>query len=164
MQNAPACDTQVRRAGFCLLSYTKIMKLTANDFTTAFPDEWEDRTMITLVAPFSIGKFAANCLITKTPVADSESLEDFVQEQTEEMRQTLLNFQVLDYRTNTLNGLPSCQQLQRFQTENAIVQQVQTYILAKQNIYVITGTADIENFNAHLSAFRQVVENFQITN
>ena len=43
------------------------MKLTANDFTTAFPDEWEDRTMVTLVAPFSIGNFAANCVITKTP-------------------------------------------------------------------------------------------------
>ena len=139
------------------------MKLTANDFTTAFPDEWEDRTIITLVAPFSLGNFAANCVITKTPVTDGESLEDFVKEQTEEMRRSLSGFQVLDYRTNTVNGLPGCQQLQRFQTENAILQQVQTYILAKQNIFVITGTADVENFNAHLAAFRQVVENFQIT-
>ena len=80
------------------------------------------------------------------------------------MRQSLLNFQVLDYRANTLNGLPSCQQLQRFQTENAILQQVQTYILAGQNFYVITGTADVESFNEHISAFRQVVENFQLTN
>ena len=140
------------------------MKLTANDFTTAFPDEWEDRTMITLVAPFSLGNFAANCVITKTPVAADETLEEFVREQTEAMRQSLPNFQVLDYRVNTLNGLPSCQQLQRFQTENAILQQVQTYILANQNIYVVTGTADVENFNMHISAFRQVVENFQITN
>lgn len=140
------------------------MKLTANDFTTAFPDEWEDRTMITLVAPFSLGKFAANCVITKTPAVEGETLEAFVQEQTEAMRQTLPDFQVLDYRLNELNGLPSCQQLQRFQAEVGVLQQVQTYIFANQNFYVITGTADVENFNAHIAAFRQIVENFQVTN
>lgn len=139
------------------------MKLTANDFTTAFPDEWEDRTMITLVAPFSLGKFAANCVITKTPVVPDETLEGFVEEQNEMMRQSLPSFQILDYRVNELNNLPSCQQLHRFQSENVVLQQVQTYILADQNIYVITGTADVENFNAHISAFRQVVENFQIS-
>lgn len=139
------------------------MKLTANDFTTAFPDEWEDRTMITLVAPFSIGKFAANCVITKTPVLDGENLEDFVKEQNEAMRQTLPDFQILDYRVNDLNGLPSCQQLHRFRAEVGVLQQVQTYILAGQNVFVVTGTADIENFNAHIAAFRQVVENFQLT-
>ena len=141
----------------------KKMKLTANDFTTAFPDQWEDRTMVTLVAPFSLGNFAANCVITKTPVLAEETLEGFVQEQTDAMRQSLPGFQVLDYRVNTLNGLPSCQQLQRFETENAVLQQVQTYILARENVYVITGTAEVKNFNEHIAAFRQVVENFQIT-
>ena len=140
----------------------KTMKFTANDFTTEFPDEWEDRTMVTLVAPFAHGEFAANCVMTKNPVAANESLEDFVAEQTELMRQSLPDFVVLDYRVNELNGLPSCQQLHRFQTETIVLQQVQTYILTNRDIYVITGTADVENFNAHIAAFRQVVENFEI--
>ncbi len=140
------------------------MNLTANDFATTFPDEWQDRTMFTLVAPFADGEFAANCVITKNAVTAHESLEDFVQEQTNMMRQSLPNFEILDYRTTDLKGFPGCQQLTRFQTENAVIQQVQTFILANQSIYVITGTSEVENFNAHLDAFRQIVENFHIKN
>lgn len=139
------------------------MKVTATDFTTAIPADWQDRTMMTLVAPFAPGEFAANCVITKHFVAAHESLEDFVSEQLQMMQQSLPAFEVLDYRVNTLNGLPCCQQLHRFQTESGFLQQVQTFILANSSVYVITGTATVNDFNRHLDGFREIVENFQIT-
>lgn len=140
------------------------MKLINGNFTTEFPDEWQDRTMITLVAPFAPGEFAANCVITKHFVQAHESIEDFVNEQRKMMEQSLPNFELLDYRVNTLNDFPSCQQLHVFETENGFLQQVQTFILAKGSIYVITGSASVESFGEHVAAFRQIVENFQITN
>src|SRR4051812_10592772 len=111
------------------------MKLTANEFTTSMPDDWQDRTMITLVAPFAAGQFATNCVITKHFVGAYDSLEGFVREQLEIMEQTLPAFEVLDYRIHTVNGFPCCQQLHRFQTETGSLQQVQTFILSNQKVY-----------------------------
>jgi hypothetical protein len=139
------------------------MKLTATEFTTSYPDDWQDRTMITIVAPFAPGEFAANCVVTKHFVAAHDSLEDFVREQLKLMEQSLRNFEVLDYRVNTVNGFPACQQLHRFQTENGFLQQVQTFVLANLKVYVITGTSTVAAFDRHINAFREIVENFEIS-
>jgi hypothetical protein len=139
------------------------MKLVHNEFSTAIPDTWEDRTMITLVAPFAAGEFASNVVITRHFVGATESLEDFVQEQTRLMRESLPGFELLDYRANTLNGHPSCQQLHRFQTEGGALEQVQTFLLANRRVYAITGTATVADFDKHLAAFREIVENFRIS-
>jgi hypothetical protein len=138
------------------------MKLKHNELSTAIPDAWEDRTMITLVAPFAAGQFASNVVITRHFVQATESLEDFVREQLKIMRDSLPNFELLDSRANTLNGHPSCQQLHRFQTENGFLQQVQTFVLANKIVYAITGTATAADFEKYIGAFREIVENFEI--
>lgn len=138
------------------------MKFTANDFTTVLPETWEDRTMITLLAPFEPGQFATNIVINKYFVEGTESIEDFAAEQTELLRQNLADFELLDSRTATINDYPACQQLHRFRAENGVIQQVQTFLLINRAIYMITGTSSIQDFNQHLLAFRQVVENFMI--
>ena len=139
------------------------MKLKHNEFSTVIPQNWDDRTMITLAAPFRPGEFATNVVMTKHAVEPTQSLEDFVREQTQILAQSLSNFEVLDYRVNQINGHPSCQQLHRFRSENGMIQQVQTFILANQNVYAITGTATLEKFDESLDAFCQIVENFEIT-
>lgn len=138
------------------------MKLTHNEFSTAIPETWEDRTMVTLVAPFRAGEFASNIVITQHFVEAHASLEDFAQEQQKMMRESIADFELLDYRTNELNGRPSCQQLHRFPTQNGFLQQVQTFILANRRVYVITGTSTVNDFERHIGAFREVVENFEI--
>lgn len=138
------------------------MKFTANDFTTALPPQWEDRTMITLIAPFTPGSFAANVVITKHFVKADESLEDFAQAQLGILQTSLPEFELLDQRFTTVNDYSSYQQLHRFQSENGILQQVQTFMISESVVFAITGTARIEEFERHLAAFRAVVENFQI--
>lgn len=138
------------------------MKITHNEFSTALPEGWDDRTMITLVAPVDPKEFATNIVITRHFVESNQSLEGFVDEQTKLLQSALPTFEILDYRVNEVKGFPACQQLQRFQTENGMLQQVQTFILANQMIYAITGTAAVARFNENLDAFRVVVENLEI--
>jgi hypothetical protein len=138
------------------------MKLKHNEFSTTIPESWEDRTMITIVAPFDAGQFASNVVITRHFVQAHESLEDFVLEQLKIMRDSLPNFELLDSRTDTLNDRPSCRQLHRFQTENGYLQQVQTFVLANRSVYAITGTSTITDFDRHVAAFREIVENFEV--
>lgn len=139
------------------------MKFVANDFSTELPTNWEDRTMITLVAPFETGNFASNLVITKHFVEASVSVEDFAAEQLQLLQVSLPAFELLDRRTTTIRHYPAYQQLHRFQSENGVLQQVQTFLRAESVIFVITGTARIEEFDRHIGAFRQIVENFQTT-
>jgi len=140
------------------------MKLTHNEFYSAIPESCQDRTMITVVAPFAPGEFATNVVVTRHFVAAHESVEAFAEEQLKIMRESVPNFELLDYRTTTLNELPAVQQLHRFQTENGFLQQVQTFVLADRKIYVITGTSTVNDFERHIGAFREIVENLQISN
>lgn len=137
------------------------MKFTANDFTTELPDEWEDRTMVTLFAPFAPGSFASNVVITKHDVETGANLESFAQEQIQLLKTSLPNYELLDQRLTTVNDYPAFQLLHRFESEHGILQQVQAFLLAGAKIFAITGTARIEEFDRHIAAFRQVVENFR---
>lgn len=138
------------------------MKFTANDFTTELPQEWEDRSIITLFAPFKHGEFAANVVITKHFLEAESTLEDFVYEQLQLLQGSLPAFQLLDRRFTKIRDFDAYQQLHRFQSETGVLQQVQTFLLSENIIFAITGTAPIENFDLHTNAFRQIVETFQI--
>ncbi len=48
--------------------------------------------------------------------------------------------------------------------ENLIIQQAQTFILGGDSVFVIIGTAAIEDFNGIINAVREFTENFQLTN
>lgn len=139
------------------------MKFIANGFATELPEDWEDRTMITLVAPFVPGAFASNVVITRHLVAPTDSIEDFARRQLELLKSSLPNFQLLDSRATTVNGYPACQQLHRFRAENRVLQQAQTFILADKTVFAITGTAPLEDFDSHIPALRQIVENFRLS-
>jgi hypothetical protein len=138
------------------------MSVQGNGFTTQLPESWEDRTMTTLVAPFKPGSFAVNVVITKHFIASNESVEGFAEEQTQMLKQSLPRYEVFDRRSTVINGLPAVQQLHRFQTENGLLQQAQTFVLAEAAVFAITCTATVQEFAAYIPAFRQIVENFQV--
>jgi hypothetical protein len=138
------------------------MNIKHNEFITSMPDDWEDRTMITMVAPFAPGdQFAANVVVTKHTITPRQSIEDFVAEQLEIMKSSVPNFQLLDVRKTSLRGFPASQQFHRFRTESSAMQQVQTFVLCGAVIFSITGTAPLDEFDRHIVAFRQIVDNFQ---
>lgn len=118
--------------------------------------------MITLVAPFAPGGFAANVVITKHLTENSAGLEDFAYEQLQIMESSLPAFELLDRRFTHINNFSAYQQLHRFETENGLLQQVQTFLMGESAIFAVTGTARAEEFDLHINAFRTIVENFQL--
>ncbi|MEP6925005.1 MAG: DcrB-related protein [Pyrinomonadaceae bacterium] len=141
------------------------MQISHNEFTTTIPDDWQDRTMLTLVAPFAPGQFATNVVVTRHEVAASDSIESFAKLQLEMMQNSLPAFELLDSRATTINGRPAIQQLHRFRSEQGeFVQQVQTFVLGNLEIYAMTGTARISEFNQHIDAFRQIMDDVHLLN
>lgn len=141
-------------------------KFTAHGWTSALPAGWEDRSMITLVnAEDAESNFATNIVVTKQRTATS--VEEFAALQAALMRQELESggsiLQILDERAIEIGGVPSYQRLQRFEAGGGqIIQQVQTFFRAQDEIYVVTGTATIEMFDRAIPAFKEFVESFHI--
>jgi hypothetical protein len=139
------------------------MKFTANDFTTDLPDNWQDRSMLTLVGPTDGAGFAPNVVIMRQPVSPQTSIEDYARQQRAVTEAEIPDLEVLDERPTTVNNAPAYQRLQRFTAQGRRLQQAQTYVLGHSVIFVITCTALLENFDKQINAFRRVVDHFQLS-
>ena len=138
-------------------------KMIANGWTADLPSGWEDRSMITLVGETDASGFASNIVVTRQRVDAGTSVEDYAAVQADMMNAEIENLQVLDERAIEVNGVESFQRLHRFPIDGGqIIQQVQTFFLAGDTVFAITGTATLEAFDRSIPAFKQFVETFQI--
>lgn len=138
-------------------------KMIANGWTANLPDGWEDRSMITLVGETDASGFASNIVVTRQKVDAETSVEDYAAFQADMMRAEIENLQILDERPIEINGVKSFQRLHRFPVDDGrIIQQAQTFFLAGDIVFAVTGTATLEAFDRSIPAFRQFVETFQI--
>lgn len=140
------------------------MKFTANDWESVLPGGWADRSMITLVGATGASGIAANIVVTREEIGGQISVEDYAEAQKQAMAAEIELLEILDERPTTLNGAAAFQRLQRFQIEDLIVQQAQTFVLSGDSVFVITGTASIEDFDGIIDAVREFTENFKLSN
>ena len=140
------------------------MKFTANDWESVLPGGWADRSMITLVGATGASGIAANIVVTREEIGGQTSVEDYAEAQKQAMAAEIEQLEILDERSTMLNGTAAFQRLQRFQIEDLIVQQAQTFVLSGDSVFVITGTAAIEDFDGIINAVREFTENFKLSN
>ncbi|MBA4124422.1 MAG: DcrB-related protein [Acidobacteria bacterium] len=140
------------------------MKFTANKWKSVLPDGWVDRSMITLVGATGAAGIAANIVVTREEIDGQTSIEDYAETQKQLMTKEIERVEILDERATTVNKAPAFQRLQRFQIEDLYIQQAQTFILGSGSVFVITGTAAIEDFDKIINAVREFTESFQLTN
>ena len=130
--------------------------------TVGLPSGWEDRTMMTLVGPRGSKGFAANVVLTREPLAPAKSLPEYAARQLTAMKAELPALTVLDERPITHQGAPGFQRLHRFTADQDVVQQAQTFVLARGTVYVLTCSAQLQDFDANLSAFRAISDSLKI--
>jgi len=138
------------------------MQLIANGFALETDSGWEDRSVISVMGPVSAKGFAANLVVVREKVSSLDSLEEYARRQAQAMSAQFPAIEILDERSIRINGMASFQRLQRFSSEGLNIQQAQTFLLAGGFIFTITGTAELEEFDQHIHAFRQAVETFRI--
>jgi hypothetical protein len=134
-------------------------KFIANGFSTVLPENWADRSVLTLVSQEAKGGFATNIIVLRQEVSGATSVEDYAREQLNAVAADVENFELLDERPATIQGQPSYQTLQRFTANGKILQQAQTYILHNRTIFAFTCTALVREFDAAIPAFRAVMDN-----
>ena len=123
------------------------------------PENWADRSVVTLVSQEAQSGFATNIVVLRQEVSGATSIEDYAREQLKVVASGFENFELLDQRPATIQGKPAYQTLHRFAANNEILQQAQTFILHNRTIFVFTCTALVREFDAAIPSFRAVMDN-----
>lgn len=134
----------------------------ANDFTIETPDDWEDRSIITFAAPSQIGEFAPNVVVTREAVDLTMSVEEYAYRQFDIAQKEVAGLQIVEQKNTTLAGRPAVEIIQRLSAHGLNLQQLQTFILLRAEICIITCTSTVGNFNQYLPRFRKILDSFQI--
>lgn len=127
------------------------------------PENWQDRSLITLIGETGAAGIAANIVVTRETVDRATSVEDYAAQQKQAIAAEVPNLEVLDERSIVLNDAPAFQRLQRFAVDDLAIQQVQTFVLVNAIVFSITGTAHLADFNNSIHAFKEFTENFRAT-
>lgn len=138
------------------------MRYQANNFTVETPDDWQDRSIITFVAPISPNEFAPNVVITREAIDGEMSAEDYAHRQFGVARREVDGLKILKQKNIILGGKPAIEIIQRLSAHDLNLQQLQAFILMDGEICVITCTATVGSFSQYLPRFRKILDSFQI--
>lgn len=137
------------------------MRYQANNFTIETPDDWQDRSIITFVAPSAPNEFAPNAVITREVFDIKMSVEDYVHRQFDIARREVKGLKILRQQDVTIGGKPAVEIVQQLSAHSLNLQQLQIFILLDTEICIVTCTATVGNFNQYLPRFRKMLESFQ---
>ncbi len=135
----------------------------SNNFTIETPNDWEDRSIITFVAPAAPNEFAPNVVITKEAIDPALSVEEYAYRQFEIARAEVSGMKIIEQKNTTLSGKPAVEIVQQLSAHGLNLQQLQFFVLLYEEICVITCTATVGNFNQYLPNFQRILDSFFIT-
>lgn len=138
------------------------MRYQANKFTVETPDDWQDRSIITFVAPSAPNEFAPNVVITREKVDAELSVEEYAYRQFEVAQQEVAGLKIIEQQNTTLSGRPAVEIVQRLSAHNLNLQQLQMFVLLHEEICVVTCTATVGSFSQFLPRFRKILDSFFI--
>lgn len=137
------------------------MDYQSNNFAVEIPDGWQDRSIISFAAETAPNEFAPNVVITKEFIDDDTSIEDYANSQFEVAQAEVEGLQVVEQHNITVNGRPAVEAVQKIAAHGLNLQQLQTFILINEEIYIITCTATGATFNQHLPQFQKIANSFR---
>jgi hypothetical protein len=138
------------------------MKLITTGLSMGVPKGWSDRTLATLIGPVGRTGFAANVIVSREVVAAGTDAEQYARGQLKLMQAQVKDLKVVDERPATVQGQAAFQRLQRFASDGRQLQQAQTFVVSGGVAFVLTYSAALEDFDAHLPALREVMASVEL--
>lgn len=140
------------------------MQYQSNNFALDVPDDWQDRSIISFTATVSPNEFAPNVVITREIIDAETSVEDYTHQQFNITQAEVQGLKIVDQQNITIGGRAAVQIVQKISAHGLNLQQLQTFILGNEEIYIITCTATAASFEQHLPRFQKIAQTFQISN
>ncbi len=166
----PAADTPAptrTRGSRTYLTYES----EANGFSIDYPDEWEvsERASMpgttTFITPLQGGgdTFRENVTIVVQGVpADATTLDEFTEMALAQGRELIPRFMVLESRSATLAGNPAQQVVYTGLQGERDLRWLQMWTLVGDQVYILTYTAEEDEFTAFRSVVQQMITSMEI--
>lgn len=138
------------------------MQYQSNKFALEIPDDWQDRSIISFSATVAPNEFAPNVVITREIIDAETSIEDYTHRQFDITQAEVQGLHIVDHRQTTLGGRAAVQVVQKISAHGLTLQQLQTFILGDEEIYIITCTATASSFDQYLPRFQKIAQTFQL--
>lgn len=138
------------------------MHFQGNDFTLDVPDDWQDRSIITFVATVAPSEFAPNVVLTREPIGADESVEDYADRQFAVTQAEVEGLSVVEQNNITIGGKPAVQIVQKISAHGLNLQQLQTFVLSDEEIFIVTCTASAASFHQHFPRFQKIIQSFRL--
>ncbi len=138
------------------------MLFQGNNFALEVPDDWHDRSIISFVAGVSPGEFAPNVVVTKEYVDEETSIEDYARRQFAVTQAEVEGLSIVEQQNTEINGRPAVQLVQKISAHGLNLQQLQTFILAGEEIYIVTCTSTAASFGQHLPGFQKIAASLSL--
>lgn len=138
------------------------MLFQGNNFSLEVPDDWHDRSIISFVANVSPGEFAPNVVVTKESIDEETSVEDYAQRQFAVTQAEVEGLSVVEQRNIEIGGRPAVQLVQKISAHGLNLQQLQTFILSGEEIYILTCTSASSSFGQHLPRFQKIAASLNL--
>ncbi len=139
------------------------MQYTAANFNLDIPDDWQDRSIISFVATVSPNEFAPNVVITKEFVDSETSVEDYANKQFAVTQAEVEGLKIVERQNIEINGQPAVQIVQKIAAHGLNLQQLQTFVLSDEEIFIITCTATAAGFEQHLTRFQKIAQSLRLS-
>lgn len=140
------------------------MHYKASNFSLDVPDDWQDRSIISFVATVAPSEFAPNVVITKEAVDEETSVEDYAHRQFAVTQAEVAGLTIIDQQNITIEGNPAIQIVQKISAHGLNLQQLQTFVLAGDEIIILTCTATAAGFEQHSARFQQIAQSLRLQN
>lgn len=137
------------------------MYYTTGNFSLDIPDDWQDRSIISFVAAVAPNEFAPNVVITREFVDAETSVEDYAGKQFAVTQAEVEGLTIVEQQNITINGEPAVQIVQKISAHGLNLQQLQTFVLADEEIFIVTCTATAAAFAQHLTRFQKIAQSLR---
>lgn len=138
------------------------MLFQGGNYALEVPNDWQDRSIITFVATVAPNEFAPNVVVTREPIDPEASVEDYAARQFAVTQAEVQGLSIVEQTNTTVGGKPAVQIVQKIEAHGLVLQQLQTFVLGNEEIYIITCTATGASFQRHLPQFKKTVESFRL--
>ncbi len=144
-----------------------MQKCATTDFEFKVPDSWQDKSMISFVAPPSPGqKIYPNILVGKDTLQRNETLDRYVNRQLKDVFTKLPDFELLRREKGVVQGRDAVDLIFELSMEGNSVRQRQLYFVSnegKKRVSNIVITASEYDFNTMKEKFNSIIGSLVFT-
>lgn len=138
------------------------MQYQSNRFALEIPDDWQDRSIVSFSATVAPNEFAPNVVVTREIIDAETSIEEYTHQQFDITQAEVQGLKIIDRRQTSIGGRAAVQIIQKISAHGLTLQQLQTFILGEEEIYIITCTATESSFEQFLPRFQKIAQTFQL--